>query len=201
MTARWLRRVMRFRRPDPEGERVRNPPGRSAGAVLFALMLLPGLAAAGPNGAALNLSAGSGGTHGFDFSALWGWSWQHSTGASWLATGYWEANIGGWRRNHANEGMPNVTEAGVTPIVRLLYVGDATPCYIDAGLGAQVLHGESSVASGTTTNVSVSPVVGVGVLFNSGWEVSYRLRHVSLGDIQGPDNGVVFQSLHVARWF
>lgn len=201
MMARWFRRVKRIERSGMERPPRRNRSKRAAGAVLLALAVLPGLAAAGPNGAALNLSEGSGGTHGADFAALWGWSWQHRTGPSWLATGYWEANLGGWRRNHAAEGMPNVTEAGVTPVVRLLYVGDTTPYYIDAGVGAQVLHGESSAANGTTTNVSVSPMVGVGVLFNSGWEVGYRVRHISLGDIQGPDNGVVFQSLHVARWF
>lgn len=182
---------------------VRGPRCRAAVAIL-SLLVLVGAAPAHATSTGIAVHVGGGGAHSrvYELAVTRGWDWQHDLVGGWVVTGYWEGDLGYWRRATPLPGKGrDVEEVGITPLVRARTDVGGTRVYFDIGVGAHLLHGVSNYHDRLSTAFEFSPELGFGVALSHGWEVGYRLRHVSNAGIKEPNGGVNFNLLTVRREF
>lgn len=124
---------------------------------------------------------------------------------TWWPIGDWhfsligEAHAAWW---HSNEGNvhENISEIGVTPIIRFIKGSGSIRPYIEAGAGIRLLSSPTISSDYTlSTAFQFAPMAGVGMQFGKRqqYQAGYRFQHISNGGIKEPNPGINFSQLYL----
>lgn len=132
----------------------------------------------------------------------WQSRWWQSNGTH--IGGYWDGTLMHWRSNRYQNilgSSQNITALGITPVFRLQ--GDTLKgLYAEAAIGAHYLSDiYENNGRRFSTKFQFGDHVGVGYIFNNGFEVSLKAQHFSNGGIKRPNNGANFLILRTSYPF
>jgi lipid A 3-O-deacylase len=132
----------------------------------------------------------------------WEKRWFESNGTH--VSGYWDATLARWRGN-AYRGVAgwhqNITVIGITPMFRL-QANDRKGWYLDGGIGFHLLSElYDNDYRQLSTRFEFGDQIGVGYVFNNGWEGSLSVSHFSNGGIKKPNAGINFLLLRAKKSF
>jgi lipid A 3-O-deacylase len=139
------------------------------------------------------------------FGGVWDWGWRKPFGAG-LLTGYWELSFGRWSSQADPERHASawVTQLGVTPVLRWHFSDAATPWFLEAGIGANLLapiYRTRDKSFSTTFNFGDHLAIGRQVGFRRQHEWSFRVQHYSNAGIKHPNPGENFLQLRYVSRF
>ena len=174
------------------------------------LLLAMGLAASGSHAAEFDLSAlrassffvqagaGNESTRSYVAGATWNWRW-HRQFARFRASGYFEADIGRWTTTARGVRSSSwVTQAGLTPVIRLQSAGAPGPWFAEFGIGANYiipLYQTGHKRFSTQFNFGDHLGIGRRAGANGKHEFTVRLQHFSNAGIEHPNPGENFVQL------
>jgi hypothetical protein len=132
----------------------------------------------------------------------WGGPMWQSNGTHIAA--HWDLSVAQWRGN-AYQNVPgqrqNITVIGATPTFRFQRDG-ARGFYLEGAIGYHLLSElYDNDSNKLSTAFQFGDHVGVGYVFNNGWDATFKVQHFSNGGIKRPNSGVNFLVLRVARPF
>lgn len=162
---------------------------------------VPVAAAASP--ISISVQAGTArGAHSFTVAVAHDWNRQWQTRWGTIG-GYWELSLGRWVNRNDGPGMRDVTQIGVTPVVRL-YPSWAEDWFAELGIGLNMIT--PHYASGGrrfSSKFNFGDHIAIGRRFgpNSTHEIALRLQHFSNAGIDHPNPGENFVQLrYTQRW-
>ncbi|RDK10165.1 acyloxyacyl hydrolase [Cupriavidus lacunae] len=118
--------------------------------------------------------------------------WQLSSRVALALDG--EVNVANWRALSSRPSS-QLTEFGVSPILRLSYAGEYATPFVEASVGLRVLsHTEIADGHRMGSAFQFADMVGVGVAFGKAQRlaIGYRFQHLSNAGIQEPNPGTNF---------
>ncbi|MES2070328.1 MAG: acyloxyacyl hydrolase [Pseudomonadota bacterium] len=134
----------------------------------------------------------------------WNWDkqWFKSNGTH--LGGYWDATVAQWQGD-AYQGVSgskqNITDLGFTPVFRF-EADNKKGFYSEAAIGfhlfSQVYDNNGRKFS---TAFQFGDHIGVGYVFDGGWDLGFKVQHFSNGAIKKPNPGVNFAVLKLAHSF
>ncbi|QYF95468.1 acyloxyacyl hydrolase [Massilia sp. PAMC28688] len=132
----------------------------------------------------------------------WGRPMWQSNGTHIAA--HWDFSIAQWRgtayRNVPGDNQ-HITDIGVTPTFRFQR-DSARGWYGEGAIGYHLLSAlYDNDGSRLSTAFQFGDHLGVGYVFNNGWDASLKVQHFSNGGIKRPNSGANFLVLRVARPF
>ncbi len=132
----------------------------------------------------------------------WGTQWFKSNGTH--LGGYWDVTIADWH-NTAYRGVQgatqNLVDIGLTPVFR--FESDSKKgFYGEAAIGFHLMsHIYDNNGRPFSTAFQFGDHIGVGYVFDSGWDVSLKAQHFSNGGIKHPNPGANLAVLKVGHSF
>jgi len=134
----------------------------------------------------------------------WNWAeeWFKSNGTH--LGGYWDATIAQWQGN-AYQGVAgakqNITDIGITPVWR--FQNDSKKgLYAEGAVGFHLLsHVYNNNGRGFSTAFQFGDHLGVGYVFDNGWDLALKAQHFSNGAIKHPNPGVNLAVLKLGHAF
>jgi len=136
--------------------------------------------------------------------AQWDWDnqWYKSNGN--FIGGYWDATLTQWR-NNAYKGVEgdtqNITDIGITPVFRWQN-DNRKGLYGEAAIGFHLFsHIYSNNNRQFSTAFQFGDHLGVGYVFDSGWDVALKVQHFSNGAIKHPNPGANLAVIKVGHSF
>lgn len=135
-----------------------------------------------------------------------GLQWNHGKqwlkGDRWHVGGYWDLSLGHWRRDALPGQNDNLSEIGLTPVLRLQQ-NDNTGLYGEAGIGAHLLSKTSLGGKRFSTSFQFGNHLGVGYRFGAkgALDLGIRYQHLSNASIKQPNNGINFTQVRLQYWF
>jgi hypothetical protein len=134
--------------------------------------------------------------------AQWDWSKRWLQTTDWHVGGYWDLTVGQWHRNSAPGQNEDITEFGLTPVLRFQR-NDLKGAYAEGGVGAHLLSHTSLGDHGFSTAFQFGNHLGVGYRFGakSAYDVSYRFQHLSNASIKSPNRGINFNQIRLQYHF
>ncbi|MBN9430751.1 MAG: acyloxyacyl hydrolase [Burkholderiales bacterium] len=130
----------------------------------------------------------------------WDRQWQTRLGT---ITGYWELSIGRWFNRNDGPGMRDVTQIGVTPVLRL-YPHWAEHWFAELGIGLNLITPHySSGGRSFSSKFNFGDHIAIGRRFGaqSRQEIALRVQHFSNAGIDHPNPGENFIQLrYTQRW-
>jgi len=169
--------------------------------VAAACCLLAGSPAMAVDGIALEAGNGDGTDMG-RIAIQWDWDQRLYQAAEWNVGGYWDLGLGYWH----NGGFPgrnsNVTEIGLTPVMRLQPNSLVGP-YAELGLGVHLQSDSTIGDKSMSTSLQFGSHVGVGYRFGvkRAFDLSLRYQHLSNAGIKRPNNGINFSQIRIQYHF
>jgi lipid A 3-O-deacylase len=132
----------------------------------------------------------------------WERRWFQSNGTH--VAGFWDLSLAQWRGS-AHRGVPgdhlNITSIGLTPVFRLR-ADDGKGWFAEVGIGAHLLSERyHNATKDLSTAFQFGDHIGVGYVFNNGWEGNLKFQHFSNGGIKKPNDGVNFVLVQLAKPF
>ncbi|WP_454828977.1 acyloxyacyl hydrolase [Pseudoxanthomonas wuyuanensis] len=127
----------------------------------------------------------------------WRWQKQYRLG---LATGYWEGAVGRWLVN--GRGSHDVTQIGLTPVLRLYPQAWRPGWFIEGGIGANVIfptYDDGKKRFSTTFQFGDHLAVGKRFGQQQQHEWALRFQHFSNARIERPNPGENFLQLRYSR--
>lgn len=170
------------------------------GAVAAGFLLL-GAPAMAVDGMALELGSGDG-TDMARVALQWNWDKPLYQGSTWNISSYWDLGLGQWR----NAGFPgrnkNITEIGLTPVMRLQR-NERTGLYGELGLGMHLQSRSTIGDKSMSTMFQFGNHLGVGYRFGvkGAYDLSYRYQHLSNAGIKRPNDGINFNQIRLQYHF
>ncbi len=151
------------------------------------------------------ISVEIGGGDGTDIGRIaiqWDWNKRWFQGSEWHLGGYWELALGHWRYDAVPGQNREITEIGLTPVLRLQR-NELTGPYAEAGVGIHLLSETRIGDKRLSTQFQFGDHVGVGYRFGarSAWDVGYRYQHLSNASIKKPNNGINFHQVRLQYHF
>lgn len=132
----------------------------------------------------------------------WGGPMWQSNGTHIAA--HWDFSLAQWRGN-SYQNVPgehqNITVIGATPTFRFQR-DSARGFYLEGAIGYHLLSElYDNDDNKLSTAFQFGDHVGVGYVFNNGWDATVKIQHFSNGGVKRPNSGVNFLVLRVARPF
>jgi len=134
----------------------------------------------------------------------WNWDnqWYKSNGN--FIGGYWDVTLTQWR-NNAYKGVEgstqNITDIGITPVFRWQN-DNRKGLYGEAAIGFHLFsHIYSNNNRQFSTAFQFGDHLGVGYVFDSGWDVALKVQHFSNGAIKHPNPGANLAVIKVGHSF
>ncbi|GGC80240.1 acyloxyacyl hydrolase [Undibacterium terreum] len=132
----------------------------------------------------------------------WGKQWLQYNGMH--VGGYWDVTLAQWH-NTAYKGVAdatqNITDIGVTPVFRL-ESDSKKGFYGEAAIGFHLMsHVYNNNGRPFSTAFQFGDHIGVGYVFNNGWDVALKAQHFSNGGIKHPNPGANLAVLKVGHSF
>lgn len=127
----------------------------------------------------------------------WRWQKQYRLG---LVTGYWEGAVGRWLVN--GRGSHDVTQVGLTPVLRLYPQAWQPGWFIEGGIGANVIfptYDDGKKRFSTTFQFGDHLAVGKRFGQQRQHEWAVRFQHFSNARIERPNPGENFLQLRYSR--
>lgn len=153
----------------------------------------------------------------YRLSVLWDWHQDWLKSSNWLLSGYFDLSFFYWENelNHqdglSSTGRGSTAGISFSPVFRIKPkkpFGDWFSPYFEVGIGVSYVTHDEIVAKGNSpvdlgTNFQLEDRVGVGLLFGQQQtvEFGYRYLHYSNGGVNGDNDGIDFQQLHLTVWF
>jgi hypothetical protein len=169
-----------------------------AAAACFSLAGVPAMAEDG-----MALEAGSGdGTDMGRVAIQWNWDMRLYQGAEWNIGSYWDLGLGHWRNNGFPGRNKDITEIGLTPVLRLQRNSLEGP-YAELGLGLHVQSDSTIGDKSMSTLVQFGSHLGAGYRFGvkRAFDLSYRYQHLSNAGIKKPNDGINFNQIRLQYHF
>ncbi len=136
--------------------------------------------------------------------ATWDWSWYREYPIGRLG-GYWEASFGRWNSDLDSQGGSAwVTQAGLTPVLRLYPHSWGGRWFVEGGVGANFLlpvYQSESKRFSTTFNFGDHLAIGRRWGQDGRHELALRIQHFSNAGIKKPNPGEDFLQLRYSRRF
>jgi len=172
----------------------------SAG-VVAAFISLAGTSALAMDGMALEAGSGDGTEMG-RVAIQWNWSKPLYQGTDWQLSSYWDLGLGYWRNNGFPGRNKDITEIGLTPVLRLQR-NRLEGLYAELGLGAHLLSDTTIGDKSMSTQFQFGNHLGVGYRFGvkRAFDLSYRYQHLSNAGIKRPNNGINFNQIRLQYHF
>jgi len=123
-------------------------------------------------------------------SLAWQWNKEWLKERGWHLTGYWEGSLGYW--NSRAQGGESLWDVALGSVFRLRpNASGGTQPYLEGAIAAHLLSGthlDDQHRLGSA--LQLGNHIGIGVTFGdkSQYDMSYRLRHLSNGGIQEPND-------------
>lgn len=124
---------------------------------------------------------------------------QHDFNRSWFESngrhlsGYWDLTVADWRANywHSIPGnSQNLVDIGITPVWRWENVSKKG-LYVEGAVGAHLLsHTYDNDGRRLSTAFEFGDHIGVGYVFDNGFDAALKIQHYSNGGIKHPNSGV-----------
>jgi lipid A 3-O-deacylase len=132
----------------------------------------------------------------------WDQQWFQSNGTH--LGGYWDATIAEWQ-NNAYRGVSgaqqNITDIGLTPVFR--FESDSKKgFYSEIAVGFHLMsHIYNNNGRPFSTAFQFGDHLGVGYVFNNGWDIALKAQHFSNGAIKHPNPGANLAVIKIAHSF
>ena len=171
------------------------------------LMAVAGFAAASPVFAfdSASLEFASGNKSQFVRGGLqsnWDKAWLESNGTH--VSGYWDLTLTQWRNNAyqgVNGATQNITDIGITPVFRF-EKDNKKGLYAEAAVGFHLFsHIYSNNGRQFSTAFQFGDHLGVGYVFDNGWDLGLKVQHFSNGAIKHPNPGANLAVIRLAHPF
>lgn len=138
----------------------------------------------------------------FGIQSDWKQRWFESNGTH--VSGYWDGTLARWRGS-AYLGVAsqhqNITVIGVTPMFRLR-ADDGKGWFLEGGIGLHLLSElYDNDYRRLSTRYQFGDQIGVGYVFNNGWEAGMTLSHFSNGGLKKPNDGINFLLIRAKKSF
>lgn len=136
----------------------------------------------------------------------WEWDRRWLEAGDWYLGGYWELGLSHWDGDGGDSGNDNLTEVGVTPVLRLQphrpTAGGLVPV-LEIGIGAHLLSDLSLGDKGFGTALNFGSHLGLGTRFgrDGRYELLYRFQHLSNAGIKDPNPGINFHLVQLKYWY
>jgi len=120
----------------------------------------------------------------------WNEAWFQSNGTQ--LSGYWDLTLTQWRNNAyqgVNGATQNITDIGLTPVFRF-EKNSKKGLYGEAAIGFHLFsHIYSNNGRQFSTAFQFGDHLGVGYVFDNGWDLALKVQHFSNGAIKHPNPG------------
>jgi opacity protein-like surface antigen len=168
---------------------------------MAAILLLASMPAAAVDGMALEAGQGDGADMG-RVALQWNWAKPMYQGSGWQLACYWDLGLGYWHKSGAPGRNEDITEIGLTPVLRLQPNGLEGP-YAELGLGVHLMSSTTLGDKSMSTQFQFGNHVGVGYRFGvkRAFDLSYRYQHLSNASIKQPNDGIDFHQVRLQYHF
>ena len=135
----------------------------------------------------------------FGLQNKWERTWLN--GGAWYVGGYWDAELSYMESDHKNSENDDLFDLGLTSVFRLqrdASLSSGVSPYAEIGIGPHLISETRLGKQQYSTAFQFGSLVGFGLGFGDKgqYELSYRLQHLSNGDIKTPNQGM---NLHLLR--
>ena len=167
----------------------------------IACMSLAASPAMAVDGIALEAGSGDGADMG-RIALQWDWNKRLYQGAGWNVGGYWDLGLGYWHKGGLPGRNSDLTEIGLTPVMRLQKDGLEGP-YGELGLGAHLQSNTTIGDKSMSTMLQFGSHIGVGYRFGvkRAYDLSFRYQHLSNASIKKPNDGINFSQIRLQYHF
>lgn len=139
-------------------------------------------------------------------TSRWGLALQKQWPKSGNLSGYTELSMSHWRIKpsmrsaHNIRHHSNITEAGITPVIRYTYPTRLIQPYTEIGIGAHYLNKSRYGVKNLSTNFQFGDHIGFGLRYQKKqrFELGYRFQHYSNANIKKPNPGINFHVLKLS---
>ena len=168
---------------------------------MAAILLLASVPAAAVDGMALEAGQGDGADMG-RVALQWNWAKPLYQGSGWQLACYWDLGLGYWHKSGAPGRNEDITEIGLTPVLRLQPNG-LEGAYAELGLGAHLMSSTTLGDKSMSTQFQFGNHLGVGYRFGvkRAFDLSYRYQHLSNAGIKRPNDGINFNQIRLQYHF
>lgn len=157
-----------------------------------------------PDGASVELAAGTRNTYMAGVGLVWDWDFERMRRKAEL-TAHTEVLVNRWRFEAVGGGHDELTQFVLLPSLRMRLDRGRSPWFIELGIGASWMDRSFETPHKTfSTRWNFYDVLGIGRTFNGGsetHEVALRWTHVSNCGIENPNPGQDFLQLRYVRRF
>ena len=120
---------------------------------------------------------------------------------NWHITGHWEFNISRWAPYEASDQAETVYDVGITPLFRIRPYRSCAQLnvpYIEAAVGVHYLTETEFRRRKFSTHFQFGDYVGAGIQYGDSlqYELGLRFAHHSNADLDTPNIGIDFLTLH-----
>jgi len=153
------------------------------------------------DGMALELGQGDGTDMG-RVAIQWDWEKRLYQGNGWNVGGYWDLGLGYWHNNGTPNRNNEITEIGLTPVLRLQR-DNLEGFYGELGVGGH-LQSHTTIGDKTmSTAFQFGSHIGIGYRFGAkrAYDLSYRFQHLSNASIKKPNDGINFNQVRLQYHF
>jgi len=132
----------------------------------------------------------------------WDWKSRWFQGQNWHLGGYWDLGLGYWRRDAPPGQNEDITEIGLTPVLRFQQ-NDLKGPYFEGGIGFHLLSRTSLGSARFSTKFQFGDHLGFGYRFGvkGAFDLGYRFQHLSNTDIKRPNRGINFHQVRLQYHF
>ncbi len=160
-------------------------------------------------------------TEGLHLKSQWGWGYQqgadHSIqlsqtqisrpfkntlyqGNQWNLTAHWEFDAGYWHSTQRNPKNADGYFIGITPVFNYTWRRTSIQPYLEFGAGAKYLNNITIENTYKSTQFQFGDIFGFGI-GNAHFQIGYRYLHISNANIELPNPGTNFQTVHIQYLF
>ena len=167
-------------------------------AAMLVMASVPALAVDG-----MAIEAGNGdGANMERIAVQWDWERRWFQGERWHLGAYWDLALGHWRRDVQPGENGEITEIGLTPVLRLQQ-NDLKGPYFEAAIGYHLLSRTSLGGKRFSTAFQFGDHLGFGYRFGAkkAFDLGYRFQHLSNADLKRPNNGINFNQIRLQYHF
>jgi lipid A 3-O-deacylase len=123
-------------------------------------------------------------------------------GGDWHLGSHWDVGLGYWHRNAVAGQDDDLTEIGVTPMLRFQQ-NSVRGLYVEGGIGVHLLSRSHIGNKRLGTLVQFGSSIGVGWRFGEKgqYDLSFSYQHLSNAGIKQPNDGIDFSRIRFRHHF